>query len=62
MRKSEYEYIVESLISACKLAGLTHNQSRSILRSLANSLDVKYMATPYEVVMKYAMDKLENSK
>jgi len=62
MRKSEFEYIIDALIPACKVAKLTHNQTRSILRALANALDLKYIATPYEVSMKYAMDKLEGSK
>ena len=62
MRQSEFEYIIDALIPACKVAKLTHNQTRSILRALANALDLKYMATPYEVVLKYAMDKLEGSK
>lgn len=62
MRQSEFEYIIDALIPACKVAGLSYNQTRSILRALANALDLKYTATPYEVSMKYAMDKLENSK
>ena len=62
MRKSEFEYIVDTLIHACKATGLTRNQTRSIIRFLANGLDLKYSAVHYEVIMKYAMDKLENSK
>ena len=62
MRQSEFEYIIDALIPACKVAGLSYNQTRSILRALANALDLKYTATPYETVLKYAMDKLEGLK
>ena len=62
MRQSEFEYIIDALIPACKVAGLSFNQTRSILCALANALDLRYMAMPYEVSMKYAMDKLEGLK